>query len=402
VWEAVGGVPFVLHHKETRALTGGWTEAGEEFYVVEPTSQWTHVFQDIDLAAGTEYNVQVWFQCNGYAWSWGLTGGAYSCIRFAPMNDFHFGTQVYNRDGYFELVSVTLQDDHPDLTAPTTRIAEGPGAGSYCGAQRVRLVADDTGGLGVRETWYQAPGMFEPALYAAGSWIDIAVSGSLSFHSIDLGGNQESTNQIDYVIRQPSVVTNQRWPYDGAVNFVQPISFQWEPVAGATQYHWQTDETPVFDSPYWDVVTQDSACSLLAGEFQSGTTHHWRVRAFVPPCWELWSAVRSFSAHGEDPVDVTGRGGPPQHALLQNYPNPFNPSTVIAFDLPRDERVTVDVYDLAGNRVRTLVTETLSPGRRTVIWDGRNDAGNAMPSGLYIYRMHTTAFEDAKKMLLLR
>jgi len=89
--------------------------------------------------------------------------------------------------------------------------------------------------------------------------------------------------------------------------------------------------------------------------------------------------------------------------LHQNYPNPFNPSTQIAFNLSRTAEVTLTIYNVKGQRVKTLLQETREPGRHTVQWNGLNDDNLSVTSGLYFYRLQTSAGDSViRKMLLLK
>jgi len=88
--------------------------------------------------------------------------------------------------------------------------------------------------------------------------------------------------------------------------------------------------------------------------------------------------------------------------LFQNTPNPFNPSTAIAFYLPQRSHVRIDVYDVAGRLITTLVDETRPAGRHSVDWNGQDDAGRTAASGVYFYRMRADKFEQTRKMVLLR
>jgi len=88
--------------------------------------------------------------------------------------------------------------------------------------------------------------------------------------------------------------------------------------------------------------------------------------------------------------------------LFQNYPNPFNPATTIAFELPRNGEITLRVFDVLGRRARTLAKGRMTAGQHTVIWDGRNDAGRPVSSGIYFYRLQTKNAIRMQKMLLTR
>jgi flagellar hook assembly protein FlgD len=88
--------------------------------------------------------------------------------------------------------------------------------------------------------------------------------------------------------------------------------------------------------------------------------------------------------------------------LSQNVPNPFNPKTVVAYEVPQTAAVEIRVYDVTGRAVRTLVDGTVEPGRYAVTWDGRNDAGEAVGSGVYFCVMDTPAYHATNKMMLLK
>ena len=89
-------------------------------------------------------------------------------------------------------------------------------------------------------------------------------------------------------------------------------------------------------------------------------------------------------------------------ALQQNYPNPFNPQTEIRFVLAQGGRAELSVFNILGQKVRTLVDGQLSPGAHRAMWDGRNDAGRQLASGVYIYQLVSGNYREIKKMILLR
>ncbi|UCF78355.1 MAG: hypothetical protein JSW03_09690 [Candidatus Eiseniibacteriota bacterium] len=89
-------------------------------------------------------------------------------------------------------------------------------------------------------------------------------------------------------------------------------------------------------------------------------------------------------------------------ALEQNCPNPFNPLTTIRFSLPEPGRVVLSILDIEGRAIRTLVEGWRKPQRYEVAWDGRDDAGRAVASGVYLYRLEASGHNETKKMVLLR
>jgi len=132
--------------------------------------------------------------------------------------------------------------------------------------------------------------------------------------------------------------------------------------------------------------------------------------------------VIGFAAFFETPVDdwgcdMTARGQTSvvsgiwgdkeaivaeKYVLGNNYPNPFNPTTTINFQTPKASDVTMLVYNTLGQKVKTLVNENMPIGKHTVVWDGRNDAGQMLPTGMYFYTLKAGSTSLTKKMLLVK
>ena len=104
---------------------------------------------------------------------------------------------------------------------------------------------------------------------------------------------------------------------------------------------------------------------------------------------------------------LAGSGGqtgaiPRRFTLLQNYPNPFNAGTVITYELPEISDVRLEVYDVLGRRVVTLVQDHQDSGRHQISWDGRDAAGQSLASGVYVYRLQAADNVLTRKMVLLK
>jgi len=101
---------------------------------------------------------------------------------------------------------------------------------------------------------------------------------------------------------------------------------------------------------------------------------------------------------GEDAPEAL----PTAFGLDLNYPNPFNPSTTIRYALPEAASVSLVVYNILGQQVRTLVNGAQGPGVHSAVWDGRDEAGRMAATGVYIYRLQAGAFVQVKKMLFAK
>jgi hypothetical protein len=100
--------------------------------------------------------------------------------------------------------------------------------------------------------------------------------------------------------------------------------------------------------------------------------------------------------------DRDNMAAPAEYNLSQNYPNPFNPQTTIEYALPKPGFVKLQIFDMLGQEVRTLVNEFQQPGFKSAIWDGRNNQGQLAPSGVYLYKIVTDGFTQSSKSILLK
>ena len=121
--------------------------------------------------------------------------------------------------------------------------------------------------------------------------------------------------------------------------------------------------------------------------------------------YEVVSAVASTVDHQSVRLSITSRGGtalPADYALHQNYPNPFNPTTEISYHLPAPSEVRLEVFNLLGRWVTTLVDDHRDAGTHTITWHGTNSHGKPVSSGVYLYRLEAGAFSETKKMMLVK
>ena len=156
-----------------------------------------------------------------------------------------------------------------------------------------------------------------------------------------------------------------------------------------------------FDERYWWVEV-----SNLESPWQVGDVLH--VELLVNGGEYSGTQSIPLSTNGADvgnPITINytpERILPTQYALLRNYPNPFNPETHIGYELPEESNIRLEIYDVTGSLVRTLVNKQQSAGRYEVIWDGKNTHGNRIVSGLYFYKMTTPKYTHVQKMMLVK
>jgi len=152
--------------------------------------------------------------------------------------------------------------------------------------------------------------------------------------------------------------------------------------------HAGIDRHPAFSEFSFANVTTYMARARLAWEsFRNGQ-------------WQIWGSEAETNLPGLGIEDPPARVG--DYRLFQNYPNPFNPVTNLGFRIWDFGFVRLEVFDITGRKVATLVRKELPPGEYEVQWDGRDDAGRKVGSGVYIYRLRAGKFAQSRKMLLIR
>jgi len=143
------------------------------------------------------------------------------------------------------------------------------------------------------------------------------------------------------------------------------------------------DETRTLQ-PSWGGVSADST--------YAGNSESW----LRPSCW-------GYLMLGQPDVAVDDDVNIARHFKLHdNYPNPFNPTTTIKFDIPARAKVQLMVYDMLGNKIKTIVNEKRSAGTYDVQWDGTNEMGVAVSSGVYFYKLSTDNHVATKKMMFIK
>jgi hypothetical protein len=185
------------------------------------------------------------------------------------------------------------------------------------------------------------------------------------------------------------------------INSIYAYNHDGSPMAGfpfGTTYNGSTPGTlSDFDG--------DGYFKLIAGFSNGILMSNLRREASALAPWPTYrgslSRQASFAATGYVANEDTAQS-PARLQLLQNYPNPFNPETTIAFELPAAQQVSLDIFNIKGQKVRNLKRGPMDGGRHSLVWNSTDDGGTILPSGLYFYRLHTNTQTITRKMLLLK
>ncbi len=177
---------------------------------------------------------------------------------------------------------------------------------------------------------------------------------------------------------------------DGGGTPRNPFGQSVESITGSSEASFWGAALAVLDSD-GDTFTNGEELQDTAGIWTSGTN----------------PGTASLVTHPGDATDYPATsaiddGIPFMYALGYNYPNPFNPSTMITYNLPITSHIVIDVYNVLGEKVATLVNENASRGSYVTIWNGQDDLGKQANSGIYFYRMSTGDFSSTKRMVLMK
>jgi Secretion system C-terminal sorting domain len=139
---------------------------------------------------------------------------------------------------------------------------------------------------------------------------------------------------------------------------------------------------------------------LSFGNSSVGGDYSWKDKSAVPGK-EYWYKLQNIDIDGSSetfgPVYARLKELPAKFRLAQNYPNPFNPQTTIRYELPKSGRVRIDVFNLLGQKVTSLLNKTMPAGYHSVIFDA-----TALPSGMYFYALQAGSYRKTRKMMLVK
>ncbi len=309
-------------------------------------------------------------------------------IRFSARDDE--GGVAYK----FTTVRVKNQNRPPDIASfkPTTRTL----AVTYPDTIRFSVSATDLDGDSVRFRWYVDRGSSRSLTSSTSAYLFVSQRhdpGSLAVECLVF--DDEDTVKVSWQVTVFSAVELESFaaesvPFEG-------VRLVWRTARQNGVLGFNILRAEGEDSDYCLLnrallpVREDRLYTYLDPSAEPGRVYFYRL--------EDVDASGRKTLHEPLRVSVTL---PQRFVLHPNYPNPFNPLTRLRLEIPRAERVRVEIFDVRGRRVRVLEDRTLEPGYHELLWDGRDEAGTDMPSGVYYCRAVYGREVSVRKMLLLR
>ncbi|MGH7453199.1 MAG: FlgD immunoglobulin-like domain containing protein, partial [bacterium] len=188
-------------------------------------------------------------------------------------------------------------------------------------------------------------------------------------------------------------------PSAGTVIEADSVRFEWRKSGPEVDRYWfelaKDTNRIIIDSTLTD--TTKVVRQLLDRQIYS-----WRVKARNAAGWGPFSAPRQFRIDVGTGIYSASENIPREFSLSQNSPNPFNPSTTIEYELPQQVEVKLLIFDILGQHVRTLVNQTQQAGHYAITWDGRNENGQQVASGTFLYQLRAGNFVQTRRMALVR
>jgi hypothetical protein len=217
----------------------------------------------------------------------------------------------------------------------------------------------------------------------------------IKVNPMDGDPNEHTNLTIDHSLVKDGIAGILPYPVPGNTIDFPPSSINADPLfAGGFDIH----------DPEFYSLSEFSPC------IDSGTEHTEELA--LPPYdlagnWRIWNNRIDMGAfeYGSEPwvsIDDPDLPAIDQLVLKQNYPNPFNPTTTIAYSLPEASKVRLDIYNVKGQLVKTLVNAEMSAGMHSVVWNGRDSNNAAVASGVYFYRVSSPKATQTKRMLLMK
>ncbi|MCK4448543.1 MAG: T9SS type A sorting domain-containing protein, partial [Candidatus Marinimicrobia bacterium] len=173
-----------------------------------------------------------------------------------------------------------------------------------------------------------------------------------------------------------------------------------EVVVHTADFGYSVGDTVMLSVCMWDL---DYSSADAYTEHVSDYAPNWWGTQWVATDFERYYLYRGVVLSNET-VDIDKDNGKFANAftLCQNYPNPFNPSTTINFEIPGSELVTLEIYNVLGQKVATLINDNLESGYHSVEWNGLTDHNESLPTGVYFCKLTFGESSKTSKMVLLK
>ncbi len=347
-------------------------------------------YSALSVPAGASFDVQT----RTFTWQTSLnSAGHYEVSFLARDNRGGVDEEVVNIDIANLNQPPIIQRQIPadrGFTTPDTVIANGNVAGKFT----MRIFATDPDQDKLSYRWYR-DGIFTNAFGNSYEFVYNAVI-QTSFYGVEvLVFDAHDTVRVTWSIKVPVELSS----FSAAVVENQRVLLSWKTEAEQDNagFNMLRSRSPAGRDKYERLNTKliparrDGEYEFIDDHVDAGGKYYYKL--------ESVDLAGRGQLHGPVMVEMSA---PQSFELNQNYPNPFNPSTNIRFELPKAALVTLSVYNSLGQEVRRLVNGQKPAGYHNIVWNGRDQQGKSVPSGIYHYRIQAGDFVATKKMVLAK
>ena len=200
-----------------------------------------------------------------------------------------------------------------------------------------------------------------------------------------------------YYQQDQYIIVEEIYPQPGSLTISEGDSINFyisasDPDGNTIEYNWELEGAIVSTDSFYTFYTDENSTGTY--EVTLDITDNYQPPSRNTLNFE-WDVVVEDISTSQELLPIAT-------AIYQNYPNPFNPTTTINYSLKEDSKVSLNIYNIKGQKVKQLVSDQLSAGQHSAIWNGKDDNGKSVSSGIYFYKLKTENYEKTKRMVLLK
>jgi serine protease len=326
--------------------------------------------------------------------------------------------RVYIDEMFIESTSI------PDTIPPTVTVTSPNGGESWYAGTVQKITWNASDNIGITSTdidytydggtnWYDVadlsgnPGEYDwtvPVTYSSQCLVRVTC-----FDAASNSGSDESDNYFTILesVEQPmfmeSISMRTKTGGPNVTAYAKPKVVEDDtgnpPLEGVTVYgHWYGATSDVDQC----ITGADGTCEVASNRVKNPSQNFCFQVDSLKKANFYWDDTKGVTYNCISPTGKLAARIPKEFALSQNYPNPFNLETQFTLSLPAESKVSFVIYNVAGQKVKTLVDGYMNAGTHTLIWDGTNEYGNVVSSGIYFYKVVAGDIVTTKKMILMK
>lgn len=314
-------------------------------------------------------------------------------VQVTPISDVTITFAEISQEGY---TSVAIIDEAPP---PPEGFALGDPPIFYDIQTDAQYTSPITISITYDETQFSGPeDQIKLLHYDNGNWVDITTSLDISQNIIT---GEVSHLSLFTIAGYNGLIAVELYSFNAEVSERQVI-LKWNTATETENMGFQIYRSQIKDGEFEKITEKIIPGAGTSGEahtysytdqdVQSGKTYYYKLADV--------DFAGNMKFHG--PISVTMEAIPTSYSLEQNYPNPFNPETNIEYQLPKSCHVLIKIYNTVGQEIKTLIDEKREAGFYQISWDGKDNSGKKVGTGIYIYQLKAEEFVAVKKMVMIQ